>query len=448
MYFSGFNLEPFIKKTLSTLSISKATEIQEKTLPYLIKGKSLIITSCTGSGKTYCYLLPILNGIDFSIKKIQAIILLPTKELARQVYTKIIDFKKNEERLKATLLIGNMDINKQIQNVKSNPPQIIVGTVTRTLDLINKKIINRDISFFVIDEADMLLDLGFGKQVSQIFASINSFKLQKIACSATIHTSLANQFKNYLGNTIVVSSSESIWQNDNIKHKLIYARDNSNSLGTLMNFLKKINPYFCIIFANTIKEVDTIHNFLSHNGYRIGKLHKELTSRERKNIFRDINKNNYQYLVATDLASRGIDVEGADVVISYGLPDENIWYIHRSGRVGRGGTSGNSYIIYQNGIDNKINRLINRKIKIEYFLLEKNGDLIEKPLRIIHKSKIKLDDKTNNLVKQIIQKNSKKIKPCYKKIIKKEIHKIKQKVRHEFIEQKIRQSFIKKNKAK
>jgi ATP-dependent RNA helicase CshB len=324
MYFSGFNLEPFIKKTLSTLSISKATEIQEKTLPYLIKGKSLIITSCTGSGKTYCYLLPILNGIDFSIKKIQAIILLPTKELARQVYTKIIDFKKNEERLKATLLIGNMDINKQIQNVKSNPPQIIVGTVTRTLDLINKKIINRDISFFVIDEADMLLDLGFGKQVSQIFASINSFKLQKIACSATIHTSLANQFKNYLGNTIVVSSSESIWQNDNIKHKLIYARDNSNSLGTLMNFLKKINPYFCIIFANTIKEVDTIHNFLSHNGYRIGKLHKELTSRERKNIFRDINKNNYQYLVATDLASRGIDVEGADVVISYGLPDENI----------------------------------------------------------------------------------------------------------------------------
>jgi ATP-dependent RNA helicase CshB len=154
--------------------------------------------------------LPVLNNIDLNLKKTQAIIILPTKELSRQIYNKLLEFKKDQSLLKICLLMGSFDIQEQIRSLKANPSQIIVGTVSRINDLIKNKTINKDIKTLVLDEADMLIDLGFIKQVNEIFQSVNSDSLQKIACSATTHESLSNSLKKYLGNTKVISNSKSI----------------------------------------------------------------------------------------------------------------------------------------------------------------------------------------------------------------------------------------------
>jgi ATP-dependent RNA helicase CshB len=192
------------------MHISELTRIQEQALPYALNNKSLIITSQTGSGKTLCYLLPLLNRLNFNERKIQGVIVLPTKELARQVASKLLEFKSFNPSLRTTLLIGNQDIKPQIQSIKSNPPQIIVGTVTRVLDLIKNRTINRDIEMLVLDETDMLIDMGFHKQVNEIFELLNSPKLIKIACSATTHYSLAQHLRRYLGNTKVITANQSI----------------------------------------------------------------------------------------------------------------------------------------------------------------------------------------------------------------------------------------------
>jgi ATP-dependent RNA helicase CshB len=191
--------------------LTELTKIQEQALPYALNNKSLIIISQTGTGKTLCYLLPLLNRLNFNERRVQAVIVLPTKELARQISSKILQFKSVKSELRSTLVIGNQDINKQIQSIKNNPPQIVVGTVTRVLDLIKNRTINRDINIFVLDESDMLLDMGFNKQVNEIFQFVDSSKLQKIACSATTHYSLANHLKRYLGNIkVIIANNNSI----------------------------------------------------------------------------------------------------------------------------------------------------------------------------------------------------------------------------------------------
>jgi ATP-dependent RNA helicase CshB len=174
-------------------------------------------------------------------------------------------------------------------------------------------------------------------------------------------------------------------------------------------------------------------------------LHKDLTTRQRKNIFRELNRGRYQYLVATDLASRGLDINGVDIVISYGLPDDDIWYMHRIGRTGRMNQSGTAYTIYDGSIDMKIIRLSRKQIVWHYLLLTKEGGLVEKPLHLKKRHRQLLDAKTNQKIKTIIGINSKKIKPGYKKKMRQQIHKIKQRKRHEFIEKKIKNQLLLKN---
>jgi ATP-dependent RNA helicase CshB len=345
------------------LNLTELTPIQRQSLPTVLEKKSAIITSQTGTGKTLCYLLPILNDINFEIKKIQTIIVLPTKELARQIYSKVLIFKNQQPNLKCALLIGNTDINLQQQQLRSNPPHIVVGTVTRILDLLKNKCINRDIDKIVLDEVDMLLDLGFFSQINNIFTLTNTYTLQKIACSATIHNSFANQLKKYFTNAKIFNTSSSLWSNANIKNHLVYSSNLNNPMDTLLGLLKNINPYFCIIFANTKNIVNEIYERLLNNGNNVTMLHKDLTTRQRKNIYQNLQNHNFQYLVATDLASRGLDIEGADVVISYGLPEDDIWYMHRIGRTGRANTNGDAYVIYNTGVDNRVNRLTNKSIK-------------------------------------------------------------------------------------
>ena len=179
--------------------------------------------------------------------------------------------------------------------------------------------------------------------------------------------------------------------------------------------------------------------------FNVGLIHQDLSQRERKNIFKDINEYKYQYLVATDLIARGVDLPFADIVISYGLPKESVWYIHRAGRVGRAKKTGSVYVIYQSNIDQQINSLSKKQIKWNFLLLNKNNELVNKNLKLKTNFVKRLDYSTNKEIQKVIYTGSKKVKPGYKKKIKEKIKKIKQKNRHEFIEKKIKQVLIAKN---
>ena len=439
MKFNSLNLKPWIKEGLNNAKYFELTPIQEIVLTKTNIYQSLIITANTGTGKTLCYLLPVLNNINELDNYTQALIILPTKELANQVYAKIIELTKFNKNLKVKLL------NTGDLKCANNIAHVVVGTPTKVEMFCNLNKQQLKVKYFVLDEADMLIDQGFYNVILNVFNRVRTPKLICYAASATLHLSLANQLKKILGNTKVISNASSIWVNEKLTHSIVYQSNMRESLDTLSRLLKTINPYFCIIFANTKKECEDIYQMMLKQNYNVVLIHKDLRPRQRKQIFEKINNNQYQYVIATDLLSRGVDLPNVDLVISYGLPQDTKWYIHRAGRVGRYTKNGISYLIYKPNDDQLINNLINKKINWNFLLINKENKLIEKPFKLRTKKKMKLDYSANAEIKKIINQGSKKVKPGYKKKIQAQINKIKQRKRHEAIEKKVKQQLLLRN---
>jgi len=440
--FLTYKFKESISKWLEVSKIQEPNEIQQKALPVILSKNNTIIVSQTGSGKTLCYLLPIINSIDTSFQGTQALIILPTKELARQVYSYLVSYNFYEPKLRTKLAIGGENTKELFNKIKANQPHIIVGTIFMISELLEQKYINREIKTVVFDEADMLFDMGFIYQVDKLLKYIDSKLLQKIAASATLHETFRNKLAKFFTNTKIITSQSSIWDNKNINQTIVYNND-YDSLKTLKAVLNIINPYSCLIFANTRNEIEQIKKLLEETNKNFSVIHKDLSPRERKNIFNNINSNKYQYILASDLASRGLDIKNIDLVISYGLPEDDVWYMHRIGRVGRNFKKGEAMIIYKKGIDSIISRLNKKGIKFNYQLI-KGNTFINKDLRLHLKKKILFDDNTNKKIKEFYNKNSKVVKPGYKKKIKEYIHKISQKKKHEFIDKKIKENLVKK----
>lgn len=426
--FSKYHFKDWIINGLNDLNINKPTSIQEKTIPLIQQQKNVIGTAQTGIGKTFCYLLPLMNDLK---NEEQYLILVPTKELVRQVFNQLKYFKKYNDKLSIALIIGNIDLKKQINKLSTNP-QIIISTIGRFHDLMNSKNIKFNIKKIVLDEADMLIDYGFINQINDIFKKYDS-NVQKMAFSATLHESLSNELKKYMKNTIVVADNSSIWLNKRINHYLVYSKKSSNKLEILNKLIKNINPYLCIIFVNDKKQIDDIYNYLKKAKYAVAILHKDLTTRERKNVYKYLNSNKYQYLIATDLASRGIDIDGVSDVISLGLPQEDVWYIHRSGRTGRMKYTGNSYVIYDDKNESKYINLRKKGIEWSYINIDNNSN---QKIRLKSNHQLRFDSNTNNEIKKIVNVNSKKVKPGYKKKIKREIDKVKRKQKRAYLNKK------------
>ncbi len=445
MLFQELNLQSWIIKAINEIGFKKLTNIQEKTIIPQLKNKNIIGVSYTGSGKTLSFLIPILNKIELN-ENLQSLIIVPTRELARQVNSCFHPFKKQQSKLKVQLLIGGNDYQKQIDNINRTKPQILITTISRLKDAIIKKAINtNNIKHIVLDEADMLMDLGFFKDIDLIFNHLNNIEgIQKTAWSATLHEMLANQLSKYYKNTNIIKIGSSIYQNNKIIHNVIHNKDKQHSLAIL---LKKINPYFCLIFANKKNEVQSIFNFLKKNNFNVSCLHADLSSRERKNAYKNAKNLKYQFLVASDLASRGLDIDGVSHVISWNMPNDNEWYIHRAGRTGRGKYNGESWILSSdNKDDNKLLFFESKGIVFTHYFIKNN--LLEKKKYFYFKKKDNLDLESEHEIKKLIINKPQKIKPCYKKKQKEAIEKIKQKSKRRYLDKKIKQELIKNYKLK
>ncbi|OLS41666.1 DEAD/DEAH box helicase [Bacillus sp. MRMR6] len=426
--FERFNFKPFIIEAIKDLGFHEPTDIQEQMIPMVLKNDSAIGQSQTGTGKTLAYVLPILEKINPEKKEVQAVITAPTRELASQIYQQILKITEHcrpEEAILTKVFIGGTDKQRTIDKLKVQP-HIVVGTPGRIKDLMSDKALFVHTSdMLVVDEADMMLDMGFIEDLDQVAARMPE-KLQMLVFSATIPEKLKPFLKKYMENPKTIHIQEKQRAAVNLDHYLLPSR-HRNKKQLVYEALTHYNPYLAIVFTNTKRMAEEVAGFLTEKGLKVGRVHGDLSPRERKKMMKQIQDLEYQYIVATDLASRGIDIEGVSHVINYELPTDLDFYIHRVGRTARAGKSGIALTVYELADEDALNRIEKMGIEFKNIDLKKDG-FVETEGRNKRKTRVRKEDEADKVAKSLVKKPQ-KVKPGYKKKMQWEMDKIKKRQR-------------------
>lgn len=421
--FNQFSFSPTILNVINKLRFKEPTKIQQEAIPAILSGRSVIGQSHTGSGKTHAFLLPLFDKLDTNRQEVQFVITSPTRELAMQLYgevKKVIEYADKISKWNAKLLVGGTDRKKMADELKV-APHIVVGTPGRILDLVKDGALSiYTASTFIVDEADLMLDLGFITEVDQLLVRCKK-NIQLLAFSATIPQRLEHFFNRYLTSPLHIKIDDQL-SPKSLEHRLIAKRHREES-DLIIELSKVFQPYLAIIFTNGKEQADEIAISLQGKGLDVGLIHGGLSPRERKRTLKEIENLRYQYIVATDLASRGIDIEGVSHVINAQLPKEEDFYIHRVGRTARAGMDGTAISFYDEDDIELIDLLEKKGINFIYSNV-KNGEWVEaKPW---NKRKIR-KNRYNSLEQEAWKrvKKPRKVKPGYKKKMKQEQQAIK-----------------------
>ncbi|WP_069999199.1 DEAD/DEAH box helicase [Streptococcus agalactiae] len=414
MSFKDFNFKPYIQSALDELKFVDPTDVQAKLIPVVRSGRDLVGESKTGSGKTHTFLLPIFEKLDESSDDVQVVITAPSRELATQIYqaTKQIA-EHSEQEVRVVNYVGGTDKLRQIEKLKVSQPHIVIGTPGRIYDLVKSgDLAIHKAHTFVVDEADMTLDMGFLDTVDKIAGSLPK-DVQILVFSATIPQKLQPFLKKYLTNPLMEKIKTATVIADTIDNWLLSTKGRDKN-AQILELSKLMQPYLAMIFVNTKERADELHSYLSSNGLKVAKIHGGIAPRERKRIMNQVKNLEFEYIVATDLAARGIDIEGVSHVINDAIPQDLSFFVHRVGRTGRNGLSGTAITLYQPSDDSDIREL--EKLGINFIpKVIKNGefqDTYDRDRRNNReKSYQKLDTEMIGLVKK------KKKKPGYKKKI-------------------------------
>ena len=375
--FSESNLSPDIIKAVGELGYESPTEIQKQTIPFILSDiRDLIALAQTGTGKTAAFSLPILDMIDDTSRKIQLLVLAPTRELALQIAKDIKNYTKYLPNVKTTAVYGGSSITDQIRNLREKP-QIIVGTPGRVIDLINRKALDfSQIHWLVLDEADEMLSMGFKDDLETILSETPETK-QTLLFSATMNKEVERISKNYLTNPhrISVGSINAVKKNRKHEYYVVNYRQKKEALKRLID----ANPnQYSIIFCRTKMETQDVADFLMQNGYAADALHGDLSQAQRDTVMKKFRLKNIDILVATDVAARGLDVNSLTHVIHYSLPDDPEVFVHRSGRTGRAGKDGISMALIKPEETRKLNQIKGQtKIEIVEKQIPKGEDIIK-----------------------------------------------------------------------
>ncbi|MFR6099520.1 MAG: DEAD/DEAH box helicase [Longibaculum sp.] len=388
--FEQYQFQPFVKETIQELNFKSPTNIQKSVIPLVYKYIDVIGISQTGTGKTHAFLIPIMDMIDVEKDCVQAVITAPTRELASQIYEHAKLFVKHNPDLKVSLIIGGSDKQKAI-NKLSTQPHIVIGTPGRIKDLSLDeqalRITTADI--FVVDEADMTLEFGYLEDIDAVLSKMKD-NLQMMVFSATIPQMLRPFLQKYMKAPKIIEIDEHLSTSRNISHYLVPTKHRQR-YEVLKEVMSIIDPYICLIFCNKRNEVEDIAHRLREDGYKVGEIHGNLEPRERRQMMRRIKNMEYQYIVATDIAARGIDIDGASHIINMEFPTELDFYIHRSGRCGRGKYTGECYSMYDTS-NQSIVEALEKKIHFEVKELKGNNLLSQKNVKNVNQDKnIKLN---------------------------------------------------------
>lgn len=366
--FTESNLSAEVLQAIGDLGFVEPTEIQKQTIPFISTDtRDLIALAATGTGKTAAFSLPILDMIDDNSRKIQLLVLCPTRELCLQITKDIKNYTKYLKNIKTTAVYGGSSIMDQIRSLRDKP-QIIVGTPGRVIDMIGRKALDfSEVQWVVLDEADEMLSMGFKDDLETILSETPETK-QTFLFSATMNKDVERISKNYLTNPHRISVGSINAVKKNIKHEyyVVGYRQKKEALKRLID----ANPnQYSIIFCRTRMETQEIADFLMQNGYAADALHGDLSQAQRDTVMKKFRLKNIDILVATDVAARGLDVDSLTHVIHFSLPDDPEVFVHRSGRTGRAGRDGISMALIKPEESRKLKQ-IKSDTKIE--MVEKN----------------------------------------------------------------------------
>lgn len=417
MKFTELPLKPAIQEALKEIEFVTATEVQERLIPIVLAGRDLVGESKTGSGKTHTFLLPIFQKLDGTADHVQAVITAPSRELASQIYQAARQIAAHfDPEVRVANYVGGTDKNRQIDKLQAGQPHLVIGTPGRIYDLVKSgDLAIYTATTFVVDEADMTLDMGFLETVDKIAASLPK-RLQFLVFSATIPQKLQPFLKKYLTNPVIEQIKTRTVISDTIENWLISTKGRDRN-EQILEITKLIQPYLAMIFVNTKARADELHSYLTANGLRVAKIHGDIPPRERKRMMNQVKHLDYPYIVATDLAARGIDIEGVSHVINDAIPQDLSFFVHRVGRTGRNGLGGTAITLYQPSDDSAIRELENMHIQ---FLPKdiKNGEFQDTYDRDRRAQREKTRESLDLEMLGLVKKKKKKIKPGYKKKIK------------------------------
>lgn len=339
--FEDLGLCPEIMKAVKNMGFEEASPIQTKAIPAMMEGKDIIGQAQTGTGKTAAFGIPLLEKIDPKNKKLQAIVLCPTRELAIQVAEEIRNLAKYMHAIKVLPIYGGQEIVKQIRSLKSGT-QLIIGTPGRVMDHMRRKTVKMEnIHTVVLDEADEMLNMGFREDIETILEDVPEER-QTVLFSATMPKPILDITKRFQKNAELIKVTKKELTVPNIE-QFYYEVKPKNKEEVLSRLLDIYNPKLSVIFCNTKKQVDLLVNGLLGRGYFAAGLHGDMKQAQRDRVMEGFRKGKTEILVATDVAARGIDVEEVEAVFNYDLPQDDEYYVHRIGRTGRAGRVGRSF---------------------------------------------------------------------------------------------------------
>ena len=416
MKFTEFNFKDYIQEALRDLNFVEATEVQEKLIPVVLSGRDLVGESKTGSGKTHTFLLPIFQQLDEEADSVQAVITAPSRELATQIYQAARQLASfSEQEIRVANYVGGTDKARQIGKLESSQPHIVIGTPGRIYDLVESgDLAIHKAHTFVVDEADMTLDMGFLETVDRIAARLPK-DLQFLVFSATIPQKLQPFLKKYLSNPIMEQIKTKTVIADTIDNWLLSTKGRDKN-AQIYEISQLLQPYLAMIFVNTKTRADELQAYLTAQGLKVAKIHGDIPPRERKRIMNQVKNLDFEYIVATDLAARGIDIEGVSHVINDAIPQDLSFFVHRVGRTGRNGLPGTAITLYQPSDDSDIRELENLGIKFTPKMI-KNGEFQDTYDRDRRANREKTKEKLDTEMIGLVKKKKKKIKPGYKKKI-------------------------------
>ena len=398
--FEDFKLDKYIIKALYNLNYKTPSKVQEEVIPRLLKKEDVIVKSKTGSGKTASFGIPICENIDIENNNVQALIVVPTRELALQVKDEISNIGRLK-KIRCSAIFGKQPIKEQIRELKQRV-HIVVATPGRIIDHIGRNTINLDdIKYFIIDEADKMLNKGFIEDMEFILNKIPKNSAKGLF-SATIDDDIQYICDKYLkvSNILDIKYNELFDKKQIIENKI--KSSENDKYKNLKSIIYMENPTSLIIFCNTKDKVKKLYENMKKDGFLVEELHGDMSQDKRIFVIKDFKNNKFNILISTDVAARGIHIDDISLVINYDVPRDKENYIHRIGRTGRKDSYGKAITIFTDKDDKYIN-------EIEAYLGYEIKVLEELKIDDIAKGKIKFEKKSKEVLKnrknKIIEKN-------------------------------------------
>lgn len=334
--FADFHLNPALMDNIAYKGYTSPTPIQDQAIAHILEGKDVIGLAATGTGKTAAFLIPLLQLMSVDRTK-KTLIITPTRELALQIYEECRDFAYHME-MYGVLLIGGMNMGKQIHDLRYNP-NIVIATPGRLKDLVKQQIIHlEDYSHIVLDEVDLMVDIGFIADI-KYFISLMTNPKQSLFFSATIPAKVQDILHAFVKNPVTVSVKKQE-TSENVNQDVVRVTHPNEKLDKLHNLLIQDGFDKVLIFGRTKHGIEKLNRQLDDRGFKVGALHGNKKQSQRQRVLKSFKQNEIKILLATDVASRGLDIENVTHVINYDLPETYDDYIHRIGRTGRAGKTG------------------------------------------------------------------------------------------------------------